>query len=68
MAISTVPISCARCVARLYLNLIQCRPLQTRGIQAKRVEIDAGEDAEVLIILSSRSRDCTATLLPLYLR
>lgn len=34
--------------ARLYLNLIQCRPLQTRGIQAKRVEIDAGEDAEVL--------------------
>lgn len=34
--------------SRLYLNLIQCRPLQTRGIQAKRVEITVGNDDEVL--------------------
>ena len=33
---------------RLYLNLIQCRPLQTRGIQSKRVEIRATEDAQTL--------------------
>lgn len=33
---------------RLYLNLIQCRPLQTRGIQAKRVEIGGASDADTL--------------------
>ncbi len=33
---------------RLYVNLIQCRPLQTRGIQAKRVEISAAEKADTL--------------------
>jgi len=33
---------------RLYVNLIQCRPLQTRGIQAKRVEISAEGKAETL--------------------
>lgn len=33
---------------RLYLNLIQCRPLQTRGIQSKRVEIRAVDDAQTL--------------------
>lgn len=33
---------------QLYLNLIQCRPLQTRGIQSKRVEIREGSDAETL--------------------
>lgn len=33
---------------RLYLNLIQCRPLQTRGIQAKRVQIGAASDADTL--------------------
>ena len=33
---------------RLYLNLIQCRPLQTRGIQSKRVEIRQGNDAQTL--------------------
>jgi hypothetical protein len=33
---------------RLYLNLIQCRPLQTRGIQSKRVEIRECSDAQTL--------------------
>jgi hypothetical protein len=33
---------------RLYLNLIQCRPLQTRGIQSKRVEIREVDDAHTL--------------------
>ncbi|MGP1678235.1 MAG: PEP/pyruvate-binding domain-containing protein [Burkholderiales bacterium] len=33
---------------RLYLNLIQCRPLQTRGIQSKRVEIREVDAAQVL--------------------
>ena len=33
---------------RLYLNLIQCRPLQTRGIQSKRVEIREVDDAQIL--------------------
>ncbi|MCX7141860.1 MAG: phosphoenolpyruvate synthase [Proteobacteria bacterium] len=33
---------------RLYLNLIQCRPLQTRGIQSKRVEIGTVDDAQTL--------------------
>jgi hypothetical protein len=33
---------------RLYVNLIQCRPLQTRGIQAKRVEISAAAKADTL--------------------
>jgi hypothetical protein len=33
---------------QLYLNLIQCRPLQTRGIQSKRVDIRERSDAETL--------------------
>jgi hypothetical protein len=33
---------------QLYLNLIQCRPLQTRGIQSKRVEISEVDDARTL--------------------
>lgn len=33
---------------QLYLNLIQCRPLQTRGIQSKRVEIQLRDDAQTL--------------------
>ncbi|MFA7268062.1 MAG: PEP/pyruvate-binding domain-containing protein [Sterolibacterium sp.] len=33
---------------RLYVNLIQCRPLQTRGIQSKRVEIPRTNDADTL--------------------
>lgn len=33
---------------RLYLNLIQCRPLQTRGVQSRRVEIAATSDAHTL--------------------
>ena len=33
---------------KLYLNLIQCRPLQTRGIQSKRVEIDEVDAAQTL--------------------
>lgn len=33
---------------RLYLNLIQCRPLQTRGIQSGRVEIGAADGADTL--------------------
>ncbi len=33
---------------KLYLNLIQCRPLQTRGVQSKRVEIAAASDAQTL--------------------
>jgi hypothetical protein len=33
---------------RLYVNLIQCRPLQTRGIQAKRVEIGEAGKADTL--------------------
>jgi hypothetical protein len=32
----------------LQLNLIQCRPLQTRGVQTARVEIGATSDAETL--------------------
>ena len=31
-----------------YLNLIQCRPLQTRGIQSKRVEIRLDNDSETI--------------------
>jgi hypothetical protein len=31
-----------------YLNLIQCRPLQTRGVQSKRVEIGAAADDDTL--------------------
>ena len=34
---------------RLYLNLIQCRPLQTRGIQSKKVEIGATSEADTLL-------------------
>lgn len=33
---------------RLYVNLIQCRPLQTRGIQVKRVEINEVGKADTL--------------------
>ena len=33
---------------RLYLNLIQCRPLQTRGVQSTRVEIRPAGDADTL--------------------
>lgn len=33
---------------RLYLNLIQCRPLQTRGIQSTRVEMREVDDARTL--------------------
>ena len=33
---------------QLYLNLIQCRPLQTRGIQSTRVEIREVDDAQTL--------------------
>jgi len=33
---------------RLHVNLIQCRPLQTRGIQAKRVEIEVPSPADTL--------------------
>lgn len=33
---------------QLYVNLIQCRPLQTRGIQSKRVEIREVNDARTL--------------------
>lgn len=33
---------------KLYLNLIQCRPLQTRGVQSKRVEIGSASDADTL--------------------
>ena len=33
---------------KLYLNLIQCRPLQTRGVQSKRVEIGEAPDASTL--------------------
>ncbi|MCC6473026.1 MAG: PEP/pyruvate-binding domain-containing protein, partial [Burkholderiales bacterium] len=33
---------------RLCLNLIQCRPLQTRGVQSDAVEIAAAGDAETL--------------------
>ena len=33
---------------QLYINLIQCRPLQTRGIQSKRVEIREVNDAQTL--------------------
>lgn len=33
---------------KLYLNLIQCRPLQTRGVQSKRVEIGAAGEADAL--------------------
>ena len=32
----------------LYVNLIQCRPLQTRGVQSKRVEIVPASDAQTL--------------------
>ncbi len=32
----------------LYLNLIQCRPLQTRGIQSKRVDIGAANESDTL--------------------
>jgi pyruvate phosphate dikinase-like enzyme len=34
--------------SELYVNLIQCRPLQTRGIQSKRVEIGATSEADTL--------------------
>jgi hypothetical protein len=33
---------------KLYLNLIQCRPLQTRGIQSRRVEIGEPPEGETL--------------------
>jgi hypothetical protein len=33
---------------KLYLNLIQCRPLQTRGIQARRVQIGEASEGETL--------------------
>jgi hypothetical protein len=33
---------------RFYLNLIQCRPLQTRGVHSKRVEIAPTSDAATL--------------------
>ncbi|MDP1732997.1 MAG: PEP/pyruvate-binding domain-containing protein [Sulfuritalea sp.] len=33
---------------RLHVNLIQCRPLQTRGIQAKRVEIEVPSPVDTL--------------------
>jgi len=33
---------------QLYLNLIQCRPLQTRGIQSTRVEIHQVDEAQTL--------------------
>jgi hypothetical protein len=33
---------------RLYLNLIQCRPLQTRGIQSRRVEIGEPSPGQTL--------------------
>ncbi len=33
----------------LRLNLIQCRPLQTRGVQSMRVEIPDGDDANTLL-------------------
>jgi hypothetical protein len=33
---------------RLYLNLIQCRPLQTRGVQSRQVEIAEAADADTL--------------------
>ena len=33
---------------QLYLNLIQCRPLQTRGIQSTRVEMHEVDDAKTL--------------------
>lgn len=32
----------------LYLNLIQCRPLQTRGIQSKRVDVGTASEADTL--------------------
>lgn len=34
---------------RLYVNLIQCRPLQTRGIQVKRVEIGGASKNDTLL-------------------
>ncbi len=33
---------------KFHLNLIQCRPLQTRGVQSKRVEIAPAEDAQTV--------------------
>jgi hypothetical protein len=33
---------------RLYMNLIQCRPLQTRGVQSNRVAIVAAADDDTL--------------------
>ena len=33
---------------RLHVNLIQCRPLQTRGVQSKRVEIGEPSEAQTL--------------------
>jgi hypothetical protein len=33
---------------RLYLNLIQCRPLQTRGVESRRVEVSEASDATTL--------------------
>jgi hypothetical protein len=33
---------------RPYLNLIQCRPLQTRGVQSKRVEIGEACDSDTI--------------------
>jgi hypothetical protein len=34
--------------SRLYLNLIQCRPLQTKGIQSTRVKINGASPAQTL--------------------
>jgi hypothetical protein len=39
---------------RLYLNLIQCRPLQTRGIQARRVEIGEADAAQTVFASTGR--------------
>jgi len=33
---------------RLYVNLIQCRPLQTRGVQSRRVDVAPAPDAVTL--------------------
>ncbi len=37
---------------KLYINLIQCRPLQTRGIQARRVEIGEPPEGQTLFASS----------------
>ncbi|TAK84755.1 MAG: phosphoenolpyruvate synthase [Betaproteobacteria bacterium] len=40
--------------AKLYVNLIQCRPLQTRGIQSRRVEIGAPPEGRTLFSSTGR--------------